>query len=125
MHIRVDAVGGNAVADIVGNDDRVAFGGQQAFQREGLRGGFKTGADGVVAHQDEVLDGAVGRQEQFPGQFDDGAVRVVSVVNAGNVDEPVAVDDAQHVPYQRDGLRAGYLGLGLPFGFPHQGYFRV
>ena len=92
MHVRMDAVSGDAEADVIGHHHGIALGRQHSFQREGLRRTFVIGADG-----DEVLDGAILGNQQFAGEGDGRIVDIVSGISTGYVDYRIAVDDAQKV----------------------------
>ena len=123
MHVRMDAVSGNAKADIVRHHHGIAFGGHQAFHGKALRRAFVVGADGVVAHNHHIFDFSVPRDEQFAGKGDRAAVYVVAGIGAAHVDDVVAVDGSQQV--RRQARHAGDSHLGfrvLPF---HELHFRI
>ena len=108
----MDAVRRDAEADVVGHHHGIAFPGQDAFHREGFGGGFAVGADREVAHDDQVLDGAFGRQDQFAGLGEGrDTVDVVARVGAGDLDDGVAVERAEQVTGQARGIGLGRLGL--------------
>ena len=119
----MDAVSGNAKADIVRHHHGIAFGGYQPFHGEAFRGAFIVGADGVVAHNYQVLDFAVPRDQELAGKGDGTAVYVVAGIGAAHVDDVVAVDGSQQV--RRQARHAGDSHLGfrvLPF---HELHFRI
>ena len=85
---------------IIGHDHRISLGGKDAFQGEGLRRTFAIGADGVVAHDDHILDGSVTGNKQFAGQGEGAAVYVAPQVGTADMDKAVTHDTAQQIRHQ-------------------------
>ena len=114
VHVRVDAVSGDTVADIIGNGHGIAFGGKDSFQGEGLRGRFVIGGHGVVTHQHQVSDGAIGRDDQLSRLRErSNSVHVVSLECAGDMDNFLAVDNAQHIARDAGNVGTGHFGFAV------------
>ena len=117
-------MGGNPKADVIGNHYSVAFGSPDALHGEGFRGGLVVGGDGVMAHNEQVLDGAFLGDEQFAGEGEGRAVHVVPLVSAGNMDKFVAVHFSQDIPH--NGVHIGVSQFGVGFiGIFHYADVRI
>ena len=109
VHVRVDAVRRDAESDVVGLEHGVALAGQDALDREGFGGRLTVGADGEVADDDHVLDPSACGQDQLAGLDERGAVQVVPLEGAGDLDDLVAVEAAEQVARKGHGIGLGRL----------------